>query len=90
MNTCRLRQYTDEIIENTGVVTEFRFINPHARIYLEVTNENGETEIWMAEGDAAPELTVEYPQSPTDSLIEAGSVWHYLEGVDSPEAGVTR
>jgi len=33
-----------------GVVTEFWFANPHARIYLEVTNEDGEVEEWMAEG----------------------------------------
>ena len=33
-----------------GVVTEFWFANPHARIYLEVTNEAGEVEEWMAEG----------------------------------------
>ncbi len=35
-----------------GVVTEFWFANPHARIYLDVTNENGEVEEWMAEGSS--------------------------------------
>jgi hypothetical protein len=46
----------DELIEHVGVITEFRFVNPHARIYLEVSNENGEVEQWMAEGDASVAL----------------------------------
>lgn len=40
----------DEIITIEGVVTEWWFQNPHTRIYLEVTNEDGEVEEWMAEG----------------------------------------
>ena len=33
-----------------GIVTEFRLGNPHARIYLSVTNAEGQEESWMAEG----------------------------------------
>ncbi len=33
-----------------GIVTEYRLGNPHARVYLTVTNEAGEEEQWMAEG----------------------------------------
>jgi hypothetical protein len=33
-----------------GIVTEYRLGNPHARVYLTVTNETGEEEQWMAEG----------------------------------------
>jgi len=33
-----------------GTVTEFRLGNPHTRIYLTVTNEDGEEEKWLAEG----------------------------------------
>ena len=40
----------DETITIEGVVTEWWFQNPHTRIYLEVTNEDGEVEEWMAEG----------------------------------------
>lgn len=40
----------DETITVEGVVTEWWFQNPHTRIYLEVTNEDGEVEEWMAEG----------------------------------------
>ncbi len=40
----------DETITIEGVVTEWWFQNPHTRIYLEVTNEAGEVEEWMAEG----------------------------------------
>lgn len=46
----------DEIIEHRGVVTQFRFINPHARVYFEITNPDGTTEEWMAEGDASVAL----------------------------------
>jgi hypothetical protein len=45
-----------EIVENRGVVTEFRFVNPHARVYFDVTNPDGTTEEWMAEGDASVAL----------------------------------
>ena len=40
----------DETVTIEGVVTEWWFQNPHTRIYLEVTNEDGEVEEWMAEG----------------------------------------
>jgi len=46
----------DQIIEHTGVVTRFRFVNPHARVYIEVTNPDGSVEEWMAEGDASVAL----------------------------------
>jgi hypothetical protein len=46
----------DESIEISGVVTQFRFINPHARIYVDVKNEEGEDETWMVEGDASVAL----------------------------------
>jgi len=42
----------DERVEIEGVVTEFRPVNPHSRIYFDVTNDQGETEAWMAEGDS--------------------------------------
>ena len=41
---------TDETVTIEGVVTEWWFQNPHTRIYLEVSNEDGEVEEWMAEG----------------------------------------
>ncbi|MEE8092600.1 MAG: DUF6152 family protein [Gammaproteobacteria bacterium] len=42
----------DETTRIEGVVTEFWFANPHARIYLDVTRENGDVEEWMAEGSS--------------------------------------
>ena len=32
----------------SGTVTRFQFVNPHALIFLEVTDENGETVEWLA------------------------------------------
>jgi hypothetical protein len=40
---------TDKVIAVTGVVTEFRFSNPHGLIKLEVTAKDGSTETWSAE-----------------------------------------
>jgi hypothetical protein len=33
-----------------GVVTDYRYNNPHVRIFIDVVNEDGETENWIAEG----------------------------------------
>ena len=33
-----------------GVVTRMEWINPHAWVHLEVTNEDGSTTVWMVEG----------------------------------------
>jgi len=43
----------DQSITVQGVVTEFRLINPHVRIYFDVTTKTGEVERWLAEGNAA-------------------------------------
>ena len=33
-----------------GTVTDYRFNNPHVRIHIDVTDENGDVEDWIAEG----------------------------------------
>ena len=33
-----------------GIVKEFRFINPHARVHVTVVDANGKSVEWMAEG----------------------------------------
>ncbi len=43
----------NELVTVTGVVTKFRLINPHARIYFEVTTADGEVQQWFAEGNAS-------------------------------------
>lgn len=46
--------FTDERTSTIeGVVTDFRFRNPHVLIYLDVTNEDGTVTNWMVEGRAA-------------------------------------
>ena len=37
-------------IEIEGTVTDFRYNNPHVRIFIDVENESGETVNWIAEG----------------------------------------
>ncbi len=39
----------NSIISVTGVVTEYRFQNPHVQVLLNVTNDDGEIEQWMVE-----------------------------------------
>jgi hypothetical protein len=33
-----------------GAVTDYRFINPHVRMYIDVTDAAGKTQSWLAEG----------------------------------------
>ncbi len=40
-----------------GTVTEFYFVNPHIRIYLDVENEQGETEEWWIEMNSRSNMT---------------------------------
>ena len=37
---------TNQPVEVTGVVTEVRWVNPHARFFVETENEDGETVLW--------------------------------------------
>lgn len=43
----------DQLITVEGVVTKFRLINPHARIYFDEINEDGSVQHWLAEGNAS-------------------------------------
>ena len=40
----------------TGVVTRWAFVNPHAYIYLDVADANGETHNWRCESSSATSL----------------------------------
>jgi DNA/RNA endonuclease YhcR with UshA esterase domain len=40
-----------------GIVTEFEWVNPHALIHLDVTDETGKTEKWIAETNSPNTLT---------------------------------
>ena len=39
----------DKIVTLKGVVTSFEFVNPHAELRVDVTDENGHTVSWLAE-----------------------------------------
>src|SRR5262247_2680214 len=39
-----------------GVVTDYRLINPHVRMYIDVTDASGATRSWLAEGGTAAVL----------------------------------
>ncbi|MDX1406155.1 MAG: DUF6152 family protein [Woeseiaceae bacterium] len=61
----------DQKITVKGVVTEFRLINPHARIYFEVTTEEGEVQKWLGEGNASSVLR---RRGWTDDYLKPGEV----------------
>ena len=45
-----LAQYDEDTsFRIEGVVTEVWYQNPHARVYVEVVNDDGETEVWETE-----------------------------------------
>jgi hypothetical protein len=46
----------DHPIQLTGVVREFRFVNPHALIVLEVAGKDARPVIWSLEGDSSNSL----------------------------------
>ena len=43
----------DQEITIEGVIREFRFVNPHGRIVLDVTDDNGSVELWDCELNGA-------------------------------------
>ena len=49
-HSAALLYHLDQDASVEGRVTRFSMGNPHARIYLMVTNEAGEEEEWLAEG----------------------------------------
>lgn len=46
----------DKTVEIKGVVKEFRLVNPHMRMVIEVTKENGEKENWTLTGGVTGDL----------------------------------
>jgi hypothetical protein len=40
---------TDKVTTVKGTVTDFRFINPHVQIFMDVKNDKGEIEKWSGE-----------------------------------------
>jgi Family of unknown function (DUF6152) len=48
---------TSVVLATPGTVTRFRWGNPHVYIYVEATNDSGETQDWEIETDATPILT---------------------------------
>jgi len=52
-----------------GTVTDFQFINPHVLLYLDVKDDGGKTEKWVAELNGPNELT---RQHVTKSTLKPG------------------
>lgn len=54
----------------TGTVTRVEMINPHSWIHIEVTDDNGESIVWMIEGGSPNAL---YRRGITRDLVPIGS-----------------
>ncbi len=61
----------DQKITVKGVVTEFRLINPHVRIYFDVKTDDGEVQKWLGEGNASSVLR---RRGWTDDHLKPGDV----------------
>ena len=61
----------DRNITVKGVVTEFRLINPHVRIYFDVKTDDGEVQKWLGEGNASSVLR---RRGWTDDHLKPGDV----------------
>ena len=61
----------DQKITVKGVVTEFRLINPHVRIYFDVKTDDGEVQKWLGEGNASSVLR---RRGWTDEHLKPGDV----------------
>ena len=48
---------TKSVVTVKGVMTEFRYINPHVQLFFDVKNEKGEVEHWQAELTAPNKLS---------------------------------
>lgn len=48
---------TKNVVTVKGVMTEFRYINPHVQLFFEVKNDKGELEKWQAELTAPNKLS---------------------------------
>lgn len=47
---------TTEYTQLQGTVREFHWMNPHTWIYLDVTGDDGQTQLWVLEGASPAEL----------------------------------
>ena len=61
--------FVDRTIVVEGIVKEYKFVNPHVRLYIEVVADSGSAEIWLAEGQSKNVLARE---GWTGQELEAG------------------
>jgi hypothetical protein len=89
---------SDRQLSIEGTVTEFRFINPHPFLIIEVETASGETESWQLEMDNRFELSgigmSDSTFKPGDHVIATGNVGRvaaqtiYLRRLDRPSDGL--
>jgi uncharacterized protein DUF6152 len=69
---------TKNVVTVKGVMTEFRYINPHVQLFFEVKNDKGEVEKWQAELTAPNKLSrAGWDKStlkPGDSITASGYI----------------
>ena len=61
----RMTEYT----QLTGIVTELHWVNPHAWVYLDVTDADGQTASWLLEAASAGTLN---RQGIAEDLVQPG------------------
>ncbi len=68
----------DNSVSVSGTVTKWQFINPHAGIWIDVVNEQGDVEIWSGEFQGTLDLYRHYSWNkdtfaPGDEITLTGS-----------------
>lgn len=69
---------TSKVVTVKGIMTDFRFVNPHVQLYFAVKNDKGEIENWQAELTAPNKLSRagwdKHILKPGDSITASGYV----------------
>ena len=63
----------DQEVTVRGVVTDYQFINPHVLVFMDVENEDGELEAWIAETNS-PSLFRRRGGALTQDSLKPGDV----------------
>ena len=64
--------FMDQSVRHEGIVTEFRFVNPHAYVYFDMIGDDGSVEPWRCELPAA--VTLRRQDWTMDSIVPGQTV----------------
>src|SRR6266516_8022766 len=66
----------DKPVEFTGTLKQMEWINPHAMLHLEVTNQDGSKTVWLFQTTGAGALRQKGPARATHTLPVVGATYN--------------